>query len=443
MNKIDYLNNALNAGRYKELSWLYTIFTIVESTKPDEHTTDPIYTLYQTATGYYYLSEEHTIEKISDAKAGEIFIRPTDDFTALPTVHENIKSPIETKFGNVLLNKCIVTHCFGNKVKFFTGMYKPDAIEKAIVDKIVDDPDTPSTNWREYPETDDIYVSQYKDFLKACTLYERLADILNISATIKNIQPPPGITEYKKKLIEEAGGLDNIKDPIVVKDIENKLMAYMEEWLKDDPSANVFSKDKKVQKAMKKMFLLDGWETGFDTKGEEVFIPNSLAEGWGDDAKEFTGRMNSLRSGSYSRAMETAEGGVMAKILIRGTNNYIVDDMDCGTTEGIPRHIEDYNIHTMVGRSIRKGNNWVLIKTKEEATAYLGKDVIIRSPMYCKHKDPLKLCVECMGTNYHNKPNGIPNAIAALGHLALSASMAKMHVTGFDLVDINVEDNLS
>ena len=318
---------------------------------------------------------------------------------------------------------------------FITGRISVDKIEDMVAPKLLDTPNEGEERSNLY-----FYVDEYIKFRDSLEFINTLSQLCTWSATPKNITPPKGIKEFKAKLDKEyEGKLDN---PVILAEYEAKLKQFDNDYLEDDPSNDTFITKKIRENSRKKLFLTLGGESGFEDNINFTTIKSSLSEGWSTDPKEFAAMMNNLRSGSFARGAETVKGGVAAKVLLRAANNYRIVDDDCGTRLGIRRKYNEDNINYLVGRKIFLGNNTISIDTIEDAKKYIGKDLIVRSPMFCKSANET-ICINCSSNALSQYKTGITIPLTEISAIILATSMSKMHSTILSIAELGVDEGFS
>jgi hypothetical protein len=185
-------------------------------------------------------------------------------------------------------------------------------------------------------------------------------------------------------------------------------------------------------------FGMIGGQKGL-TAGDFDIVQNSLDEGW--DLSSFVAMNNSSRSGSYDRGADTQLGGESVKWLLRASSNInILVNQDCGTKLGMPQLITD-DKHNTIGFSVVTEQGAVEL-THDNYGEYLGKRVMIRSPMFCtaKYTD---ICGICAGPRLAAAPTGASNAISQLGNTFMRLKLKSMHGKELKVVDIDLQSVLS
>lgn len=421
MKKIEYLKLAINNNIHRTKNWVLSTFSVTRM-NASEHPGDIYYLkLIRTELGYFFYNDKAEKEKIDDAEIDQPLFSFLDRIKIDSTVIENCIDPVETSIGNLLFNKWCIVPAFGKKLPFVTGVVSIDGIENIIAPKLKDTPEKESDRSDQY-----FYVDEYLKFVDSLTFVSTLSQLSTYAGTRKNVTPPTGIKEFKAKLLKEYEG--RLTDPVVLAEFEGKLKAFDSEYLKDDPSFGKFMSGKLKDTSRKKMFLSLGSEDGFKDTVKANPVINSLNEGWPTDPEQLVNMMNSLRAGSYFRGAETVKGGVAAKILLRASNNFRIEDKDCGSNLGITRLITTENVDTAVGRYILQGNKTLLLENKIAANNYLNKEIKIRSPMYCKLEGD-RICKICAGNRLSQNPDGLSIPLTEITGTLLYAAMKKMHST--------------
>jgi hypothetical protein len=232
----------------------------------------------------------------------------------------------------------------------------------------------------------------------------------------------PGIVEYRNKLLEENKG--RLEDPAVIAGIDAKLVQYDKDYLANDDSMDFLIKDKSFKVVRKRLFGMHGAEAGFNEDGKIELIDNSLDEGW--NPLKFPAINNNSRVGSYNRGFQTQLGGEAFKWLLRASANINITENDCGTKLGIPKIVLNDNLDWFVGHSIVHNNKLVFISSEDDIKPYIGKEVIVRSPMFCK-LPKTDYCQVCAGKKLSANPEAASMAVSDYGSAFLGLFMAAMH----------------
>lgn len=445
MLKRDLFMAAMKAGNYKLVKWLIGAFTVtVEG--PDDWQQDAYpYRIVSTPLAVFYCNPDNPSEllKVEDGVPGQALYRFKEKTELLPLEIPNygngVDTPVVTSYGNVFFNWAVLVRAFGTKIEFYnpTDKVKVGKIEDMILERLVDDPDVGAVT----PDKVDqnvIYISEYLKFAEGMFYLTSLTQLCTYGATKKVLLAPPGIKEFKAALLEQYK--DKLDDKETIAKIDAALIKYDSDWLKGDPAENFLIDDKSRTTVRRKLFLMAGAETGLDENSVKAnLIQNSLQEGW--DVSKFPDMNNSLRAGSFNRGSQTQLGGVSVKWLLRASSNMNVTADDCGSRLGNIVQVTKENLHRLVGFSMvtQEGNK--RIKNKDEAGAYLGKKLLMRSPMYCK-LTKTDYCKVCVGERLTVNPDGLSIAVSDYGSAFLAIYMKAMHGKNLQTARMNLETAL-
>lgn len=432
MKKADLLKLAVLSKRYEEKNWITNAFAV---SKPAPNKQSKYLDIIYGPVNVQVITGDGNFEVVTDADPKEPLFSFKDRVLIDSNWCANVREPLETSIGNLIFNLCCMVPNFGTKLPFVSGKVKVSAIEDKIAPILKDDD--------EYSEEDkiSIFVSEYTKFLDSLQYITELSQLCVYAATEKNIQSAPGIQEYRSKLIKEYG--DKLNDLTILKEFEQKLQDYDEEYLKDDPTNGVFLSGKTKNVARKKLFIMIGTETGFSGNQDIKPILTSLSDGWNTEPETFTAMMNATRSGSFSRGAETVKGGVAAKVLLRAGSNFkVIVDSDCKTDIGFTRVFTEFSKKQLEGRYVKIGSSWKLVKDEADITPLLNKAITIRSPMYCKLEGD-RVCKLCAGEKLSQIPTGLTIPITDISFTLLYTSMGAMHGKALLTTEIDINKILS
>jgi len=431
LTKLEYLKKAISSNIVENKSWYISCFAIPILKDELNWEYKNLNEIVTKTDGLYFIDIDSEgnkqLIKISDYKKDEPLFNFQElieiDGSWLPT----IKSKIQTKIGILIVNRLVFYPAFKLKLEYINNTIKIPDIENMLANKVVSD---------KIAKPDDITVSEMIICIDNFNFLSNLANLINIAATPKTITPPPNIEQEKKKLLKEYEG--QLSDPVKLVELENKLNALDQEYLKDDIAASkIFNKKSKT--ARKKMYLMFGDSMDFKKTSASNTIISSLQEGVETTEEEFPKYMNDLRLGSYSRGALTQLGGYTYKILQRSLSNLSITPNECDTKIGLKRNIEEYNYSKLINRYIKEDNKWKLIENKDIAKKYIGKLVEIRSSMFCTSPGNT-ICYKCMNEVYKQFPTGITNIASELSGILLSLFMKLMHSTQTESTVINIDD---
>jgi hypothetical protein len=439
MKRLDFFLAAMRAGMYRHKNWVISAFAITQE-NPDAYKGDPYpYRIIQTPTGVFFVNPENPeeLESLDDLvpgqppfnKAEKVSIKVGDIENVYNLINGVTEAGIETSYGNILANCILLVYPFGRKIPFLLGKIKPEQLEDMILPRLVDDPVegelAPVTRTSDIARS--IYVSEYLKFTNAMTYISGFANLWVTGGTEKCLLPPPGLKEFKESLFKKYGidPSDQNFDPEVIAKIAAELKGLDAQWLAGDDALN-FLIGSKVDVTRGKKFLMVGAEAGLGDGQNMELVPNSLAEGW--DVDKMPAMINNLRAGSFNRGAETMKGGESVKWLQRASSNINILPGDCGTKLGknitlTPELRKKYlNFSALVPGA---GTTTVRL-TEDVIDQYIGKQLAIRSPMYCIHKHT-DYCATCVGPRLEENPTGSSSAISDFGSTIMLMFMKANH----------------
>lgn len=415
MNKKDFFILAMKAGNYRYIDWVVSAFCLTK--EEGKSSSKYQYRIISDPSGYFFKDENGETVRIDDAAVGEPIFKFKEKISLIAGDLPNLSEDIESTYGNAIANWVLLVEAFGSKLNYLQGRIKIDNIEEKILERLKDEPQP-----GEIKDQKSIYISEYLKFADACFYLTGFTQICVWALTEKIMIPPDGLKEFKAKLFEEYKG--KLDDPATIAAIDAKLVAFDKTWRGDDPGNNFLFGKKSVNIVRKKKFLMHGGEANVGGNANKMtLIQNSLYEGW--DLKAFPAMNNSSRMGSFSRGAETMLGGVEVKWMLRASTNINVTDDDCGSELGMIVDVNKDNISRIVGFKLA-GKDKTFIETKDQAGAYLGKRVMVRSPMYCK-LTRTDFCKTCVGSRLSSTPFGLSSAVSSYGSDFLSLFLGAMH----------------
>ena len=324
--------------------------------------------------------------KLSD-NAMEPPYRFADEFDLPAGILPNCTNQTYTDVGKFLMNYLLLTDPFGSLFPYRNEMFNLGSIEKDIASNILEGK---------------ITREQFNVYMNNGYWFGEDASVTTATVTPKAITTDPRIKIRKQELLEQYK--DQLDDANITSKIENELVAMDKEWIKGDPSANFYDTDgnKAYKEQRKKMHIFMGLMAGFDkVEGKYEFVSDSLRGGWSLDNLDIAA--NDVRRGSYGRGIETALGGTQSKFILRIFQGLRIIEDDCGSKKGIKLKLTEDNISFYYGR-------WVVGETesisKENKSRFIGKEVVLRSPMYCTSEGGF--CYKCCGDLF--KKLGMPMA---------------------------------
>ena len=432
MLKNDFFLAAMKIELYKKKSFIISVFSIIREDISKWKQEPYLYRIVQTPTGNFFVNEKKELTLIEDSLAGEPVLKFKDTVELKINQLPNLKKDIISTIGNVLFNYCCIVYPFGSKIEYVEGKVNLGSIENEISKRLSDNEEDSSKRDEKF-----IYVDEYLKYSDSLLYLTNFTQLCVWAGTEKTMTPPPGLKEFKNSLFEKYKG--QLNDPTVVAMIDAELIAFDDAYLKGDPGEN-FLMDGKPKKARKRLFLMYGAETGFDATVGVDIVKNSLNEGWEID--KFPIMSNALRAKSYYRGAETQLGGESVKWLLRASSNLNVTSDDCGSRIGKQFLVTEQNTRKLIGFNIITQDGIKEITEDTDTDSYLGKKIMVRSPMYCK-LDKTDFCKACIGKKLSLNPTGLSLAVSEYGSKFMLIFMSKVHTKALTLAKIDYKIHLT
>ena len=340
------------------------------------------------------------------------------------------KKPFKTTVGIWIFNKYFIEKDLFDLFKY---------INKTVDDGLFGEINTKMS----YALAEDkITVKQLADYNMKCQLFMSYVSVLSPNYTEKmltctkaiNIKKRELLNKYKKEL--EAG------DELVGDKMEKELLAYAKEYMKDDPSMDMFLSGARGSfgNNFKNMFVMKGVIKDPDPNAKQPYKIATSNYIDGISAEEYALFANALAAGPYARAAKTANGGHLEKLFLGALQHIVVgpEGSDCGTENTITVKLDKKNIKSFMYSYIKEGSKLIEL-TSENIDKYTGKTVKIRFASLCQMKNGVK-CHKCMGnawfrlgkTNAGVSTPKVPSTLKNISMKAFHDSVQK-----FEQIDIN------
>lgn len=196
------------------------------------------------------------------------------------------------------------------------------------------------------------------------------------------------IKKYKKEI--ENG------DTVIAQQIEDELIAYAKEVLKDDPSMDSFLSGARsnIHNNFKNMFIWKGAtkDPNPDSKQAYRIATSNYMEGI--KREEYSLYCNSGIEGAYSRGKKTEDGGYLENLVTMAYQDIILDadGTDCGTNRYVEDIITPGNLNRYIYNNIIGSNGRLIELNSDNAKNYFGKKVKMRMAYLCPHEKPCNAC---------------------------------------------------
>lgn len=202
------------------------------------------------------------------------------------------------------------------------------------------------------------------------------------------------IKKYKKELDEG--------DTVIAKQIEDELIAFAKDLLKDDPAMDSFVSGARsnIENNFKNMFIWKGAtrDPNPDAQQEYRIATSNYMEGI--KREEYSLYCNSGIEGAYSRGKKTEHGGYLENLTTMAYQDLILDEpgTDCKTTRHITVTLTPDNVKRYMYNNIIEKDGSLTELNSQNMKKYIGKSVNMRMAYLCPHERP---CNACAGNFYY------------------------------------------
>ena len=289
---------------------------------------------------------------------------------------------------------------------------------------------------------DRITLDQMKDFLNQTQILMSCCSALSPSHTDAMFEIEPKIAAKKKELMKKYAVALEEKNVTEIAKMEEELIDYAKELLRDDPAADMFNSGARSSWSnnFKNMYLMKGPIRLTD--GSYDIITTSYIEGM--KPEDFAKINDSAVGGPYSRARKTMDGGYKEKQFTNATQHIKVmgEGSDCGTKKTIEIHLTKDNINKWMYCFFVNSSGRLEEITSENADKLIGKTVKMRFSSLCESGKEDYICEKCLGTLYRrlgitNVGLGVMVMMSALKNRAMKAfhdsSLKVYHVKPDDI----------
>lgn len=350
-----------------------------------------------------------------------------DKFT-LPAGRLGNDTPIETTVGRYIVNLLVIPASYREKYGYVNKeLTKKNlgAIEKQMGEMLLDD---------------EMTVGEYATYLdRGEWLGMGSVYFLGPSLNYNINLPIKEVTEKRDELFEKNKEAIKRGDSAVAEMVEKEVLKLAKDKLEmSDNEAYDFYRAGigTFENHYKKTSIMGGAIENPYTKKLDIMKSNYTE---GVSKEEYPKYSNLTLVGGYSRGIETQTSGYEAKKIRSALQTVVLDEdeTDCGTTHYlefvIPKEMKDM----FINRYVLDGGKLTLL-TNKNIDQFVGKNVKMRSPMYCKGE---KICSVCAGKLFYKL--GIKNVglvTDAISGVLMNASMKKFHDATVKFTHINIEE---
>ncbi len=202
--------------------------------------------------------------------------------------------------------------------------------------------------------------------------------------------------KYKKDI--DAGKVD------VAEKMENELLDYAKELLKDDPGMDMFLSGGggNISNNFKNIYVMKGAMRDPDPNAMKQYniAMSNYSDGISKD--EYKLFANALAAGPYARGKKTETGGYWEKLFVSGYQHidFETDGSDCGTNRHIVVTLTDDMLDICMYSYIIEGSKLVEL-TSDNRDKYKDKTVKMRFASMCTRPHGKgRICNKCAGNAF-------------------------------------------
>lgn len=288
---------------------------------------------------------------------------------------------------------------------------------------------------------DKVDVETLKRYNKKVQKFMAYVSIYSPSYTDKFLTCSAVINKKKEELIKANKDAIDRGDEVVITKIEKELLDYAMEYLKDDPSLDMYLSGARgdFNNHFKNMYVMKGAIKDPDPNAKQKYHIATSNYIDGIKPEEYVVFANSLAAGPFSRAKKTEVGGYLEKLFLYAFQHLKLDPAgsDCGTKRYITVTLTKQNIHKWMYSYIIQGDKLVEI-TSTNKDKFIGKKVKIRYSALCESKTGI--CNHCFGNLPYRRGDlnvGISSTIIASTMKNISMKSFHDSVQKIRPVDIN------
>lgn len=414
MDKKEYFLKAFQHEKYLSRSWLIRCFG------------NPVYDFYPDDAwdvGYqdgkfFTVDENEEFIQLTGNVDGERLYTRDESVTLEAGDLPNITEKTKTAYSSAMFNIYLFIWPYKTPFPYIATRFGGKDVDKLVEEAL-----------REGTITTQEYTKRHTQAMQRLTAFMQL---FVTAATEKSIRPSKRAIKVRDELLKKYK--DELSDPAILALIDQTVTAVDKEDMKGDEAERFFLKGKAYATVRKKMFTLQGGIVSLEDSTKMDLLPTSLEEGIRPE--DFPVMVNNLRSGSYSRAKDTALGGEAAKFAARVFQNTKISNDDCGSKIGRITRVRSDNYAPLKGRYL-PGSDEPL--TVEAAKKLVGKEVILRDPATCREPNN-NFCVRCIGETIANSKVSITSLMNAQGNVYMSVALAAFHGSSLKTVKVKASD---
>ena len=344
---------------------------------------------------------------------GKVRFNTYDIMTVPPKSYHNNKNTFTTTIGSWFFNKA----CIDYPGLFDEIGYVQDSFSKKVYKDIQEKLSFAMLE-------DRVTTQQFKQWIMCCQKFMNYSTIICSTTSEDMLLISKKIEPKKKELLKKYEKELAAGDAFVASKIENELLQYCEETLKDDPAWDNIKAGAGADLGnnFKNMYVMKGAQKDPDpTKGYNI-ISSCYSEGISKD--DYAAVANSLAAGPYARARKTAVWGYEEKKFLLAFQHIKLGPKgsDCGTNRTITVKLNKSNMSMLMYSYIVEGKKLVRLDSTTMGK-YKDKTVKIRFSSLCKNQC---ICNKCAGDLYylleaHNIGTATPQMASAVKNIMMKS----------------------
>lgn len=354
-------------------------------------------------------------------------MEPSDEFDLSKDEYFNTTN-VNTTAGIFIYNKLIIERDF----KDITG-YQNVTINGGTLTKIEDMLSNALLNDKINTNQMNLY------FNRTQWLAMQLHSVLSGSFTMKSLKPLPSVMKERDRLLKENKDKLDRGDVTTAAKIEKHLLDMANKELDGDGGLDLYKSGARGSwgNNFKNISVMKG-PIFNPVAGEFDIIKSNFMEGIRKE--DIVAYANSVVTGAYPKAIGTATSGYFSKQIIAALQAVVLDKegSDCGSKGRLKIVLHPHLAKDADFRYVDVGGGKLELITAANFSKFVGKEIKLRSPMYCVGK---KLCRTCAGLMYEKLAiDNLGLTAARVSSTLLNLSMKKFHDSSAKLATINIKD---
>lgn len=356
----------------------------------------------------------------------------TYDKLTLPAGRLYNKEAIETTIGRFIINLVAMPEKYLKKYGYVNNVLTKKAIGKI------------ETKMGLMILNDEMSTAEYGDYLdKAEWLGMGTAYFLVPTMNYDINVPIPEVIAKRDELFEKYAKEIKEGKSEAAELIEKEVLALAEKKIKEkgNEAYDFFASGVGAfGNNYKKTSIMAGAIENPYTKKLDILKSNYID---GIDPKEFPKFTNLTVVGGYSRGVETQSSGYERKKIDNALQTVVLGDKDsdCGTKLLLKITIPDGFEKLFIDRYILGSNGNLILLTESNIKNYIGKEVQMRSPLFCKNDC---ICNKCAGELFYKL--GVKNAGLlndTMAGVLMNKSMKKFHDATVKFTKIEISNYIT